>query len=231
MKSFLPFLIPTCLWLGSERALAQNLNWGSLLYSDLADSSGETLDYSFVFEIGAFVDGFTPDDSNTGEWSSHWQTFDRAAYNGIEPQDDGVFGYFTSSVMMRADGTSDSPHLTPGASSFEGLAGFLWVRNSDSPEPGSEWLLVRAESWIFPTAGPECCGNDGVIEWSTSDLGSADRPVWGSQGGVEGDGFHSVGGIHTLQTHTFVPEPSSLMLAGWLGGCLLLRRRRTPIPT
>jgi hypothetical protein len=56
-------------------------------------------------------------------------------------------------------------------------------------------------------------------------LSTGDTPGWGSQGGVTGPGERTDTGIYDLQTHTFVPEPSSLVFA-IIGTGLLLRRRR-----
>jgi hypothetical protein len=197
---------------------AQTLDWGSEVFSDIVDSTGETLDNTFVFEIGAFLDGFVPDESNVGSWHANWRVFDQAAYNPDA-------GYFTSTVRMRDDGTSDSPYQTPGAPSFEGLGGYLWVRNADTPGEGTEWLLTRADTWVYPTALPGCCDNETAAQWSVSDLDSGDVPKWGNQGGVIGPGSYSTTGPHTLQTFTVVPEPSSVLLA-LCGGAVAMRRRR-----
>lgn len=206
---------------------SQTLNWGSAVFSNLVDNNGKTMGDTFVFELGSFVNGFTPDDTNINDWLANWQVFDAATYNGIEePVDDGIYGYFTSVVNMNADGTSDSPWQTPGATSFEGLDAYLWVRNSDLAIEGSEWLLTRADNWLFPTADPDCCGNGPPIEWSTSDLTSSNIPVWGSQGGITGGGIISNPGIYTLQSAAFVPEPSSFMLCMIAGILTVVRRRR-----
>lgn len=200
------------------RAQAQTLEWGSEVFSDLADSDGHALDNTFVFELGTFETGFVPDETNVNLWFENWLAFDRATFSPLN-------GYFTSTVNMQDDGTSDSPYLTSGAPSFEGLSAYLWVRNDDNPAPGSEWLLTRADSWVFPDAVPGCCANGVPTQWSISDLDGGDVPLWGSQGGVTGFGEKSATGPYELQTYTFVPEPSSVTLAG-LAGCLLLRRRR-----
>jgi hypothetical protein len=220
-------LLLGCLGLSTGALHAQAFNWGSAVFSDLVDSEGNTLDDTFVFEVGAFTEGFIPDETNIGEWYSNWQVFDAAAYNGVEETgDDGIYGYFTSTVNMNPDGTSDSPWQTPGALSFEGLDAYIWVRNSDIAGEGTEWSLVRADDWVFPTADPDCCGNGQPIEWSTSDLTSSDTPVWGSQGGITGGGIITNTGTYTLQTATFVPEPSPLMLSLLFAVVILLRRRR-----
>jgi hypothetical protein len=227
MKKFILHLSIVIMCLLPGRLGAQNLNWGSPIFSDIVDSEGNVLDDTYVFQIGAFVGGFVPDVENTSDWLRYWQVFDGADYNGIGDPDDGVYGYFTSSAAMTDNGLSDSSELSPLASSFEGLDGYLWIRNSNLDEPGSEWFLARAGNWIFPMPVPGCCDNDGVVEWSTSDLLAGDTPVWGSQGGTKGNGEYSYSGTEHLQTYSFVPEPSSAMLVGLFSGMMILRRRRT----
>lgn len=218
MKNLILLIVVSILLTAAHRLPAQTLDWGSAVFSELVDSEGQTLDNTFVFELGAFVGGFVPDETNVDDWLSYWRVFDQAAYNPS-------LGYFTSQVNMLDDGTSDSSYLTSGSLSFEGLGAYLWVRNGDDPVEGTEWLLTRADNWTFPTAIPGCCDNGTPLQWSVSDLDSGDIPKWGNQGGVEGPGVYSVTGPYTLQTYTFVPEPSSLALVAFAAG-LMLRRRR-----
>ena len=205
------------LWSASP-AQGQTLNWGSEVFGSFVDSDGQALDDSFIFEIGTFAAGFDPDAGNTADWIGNWRVFDRAEFNPS-------LGYFTSAVNMLDDGTSDSPFMTPGATGFEGLVAYLWVRNSNDPVPGTEWFLGRAGSWIFPAAIPGCCDDGPPLEWSLSDLNGSDTPEWGKQGGVNGGGEFTYSGSEQLQTHTFVPEPSSFMLALLGCGLLWIRRR------
>ena len=225
MRSLILSILAFACLAGVPRLAAQQLNWGSTVGaldgSTIVDSTGAALDNTFVFELGAFLDGFTPDESNVDDWITNWRVFDQAAYNSGDI-------YFTGTANMLDDGTSDSPDQTSGAPSFEGLQAYIWIRNSDLAEEGSEWLLTRADSWTFPTATPGCCDNQGVVEWSVSDLDSGDIPVWGNQGGYEGGGSYTTTGPYTLQTYTFVPEPSSLLLAA-VSGLLVFRRRRDPV--
>lgn len=205
---------------------AQQLNWGSAAFSDLVDSKGAVLDATFVFEIGAFNAGFTPTESNLSDWRSNWQVFDRAAYNGVEePIDDGISGYFTGTARMLDDGRSNSSFMTPSAPSFEGLDGYLWVRKGDHPIPGSEWLVIRSDNWVFPTAIPGCCDNDTPFDWSTSELDGGDLPKWGKQGSTAGPGEFADSNDHTLQTYTFVPEPSAALMVILASSLAMIRRR------
>jgi hypothetical protein len=66
-----------------------------------------------------------------------------------------------------------------------------------------------------------------VVEWSVSDLSSADVvPLWGRQTDQQGFGEYDTISGSGLQTFTFIPEPSSSLMAmiGVLG--MVMRRRR-----
>ena len=227
MKLSSSILTACLMWLAPMALFGQQINWGSSIYDDIVDSEAQVLDQTFIFQLGSFGSGFTPGEENVSEWAANWEVFDEADYNGIEtPADDGIWGYFTSTVNMEADGTSNSPALTPGAGSFEGRSAFVWIRNGDDPVEGTEWLLMRADSWIFPNADPDCCNNDLPLEWSMSDLAFDDVPLWGSQSGVAGSGEFTTTGSHTMQTFTFVPEPSTALLVALAGMVAVMRRRR-----
>lgn len=209
---------------------AQTINWGSAMFNDIVDSNGNTLDNTFVFELGSFVNGYTPDADKPEDWLANWQAFDVAAYNGVEANpidDDGIYGYFGSVATMNAGGTSNSSGQTPGAISFEGLKAYMWIRNSTVMQADSEWMLVSANAWVFPAPDSDCCGNSLPIEWSTSDLTASITPVWGTQGGLRGGGLVTSMGNFTMQTATVVPEPSVPLLAGFAGIMLATTRRRS----
>ena len=217
MKPYLTIIAVACFLATGSRAAAQTIDWGSPMFSDLVDSTGKTLDSGYTFEIGAFTPNFTPDQTNVTEWAANWHTFDSAAYNKD-------LGYFTSSVQMAAGGQSSNPLFANLGLNFQDLHGYLWIRNSDTPLPGVQWLLARAASWIFPTY-TGCCANTAPLQWSVSDLAPT-TPVYGKQGEIPGAGVFTDSGTHTLQTYTFVPEPSTPLLVILAGATLALRRRR-----
>ncbi len=200
----------------ASRIHAQTLNWGNEVFGELTDSAGVALDNTFVFELGSFVGGFVPTPSNLEQWALNWEVFDRAAHQES-------IGYFTSTVYVNNDVTTSNP--TASTMSFAGLDAYIWIRNQDDPVEGAEWLLTRASNWTFPTVGGDCC-NTQVVEWAVSDLDPGNVPVWGRQNGEFGSGEFSSAGSAGLQTFTFVPEPSSALLAAIAGGFMVLRRRR-----
>ena len=202
-------------------APAQTLNWGSEVFSDLRDSDGNVWDNSYVIELGAFNAGFDPTQANVQDWLTNWNVFDQAAYSQAD-------GYFTGTTQMMDNGTSSSPWLTAGATSFAGLEAYIWIRSGDLPVPGSQWLVTRASSWVFSSPIPGCCDNSLPTEWSVSDLGT-EVPKWGGQGSIDGPGTHTYNDPSTLQTFTFIPEPSSSLLTALTIVGLLLRRNRSLI--
>lgn len=225
-----PWILLTCAVFGAlciPRSDAQTtVEWGAS-GAPLIDSDGDGIDDSFVFELGAFALNFNPDDSNVGEWLTHWRVFDRLIY-------DSVFGFSTSSSTILSDGTSDSLFASSDpAFNFSGLDAYVWIRNGvldgDQPLPGSEWFLARAEIWRFPAESENCCETT-FLEWSTSDLTPTDIPKWGLQSNVPGgDGvftFTPNEGFDGIQTHTFIPEPSSSLLLMLGAAGLVLTRRR-----
>lgn len=227
-----PWILIPCAVFGAlciSRSDAQTtIEWGAS-GSPLIDSDGDAIDDNFVFELGAFALDFDPNESNVGQWLTHWRVFDRLIY-------DTIFGFSTSSSTILSDGTSDSPFASSDpAFNFSGLDAYVWVRNGflvdNKPVPGSEWFLARAEIWSFPAESENCC-ETAFIEWSTSDLTSTDVPKWGRQGNVTGGegvfNFTPNESFNGIQTHTFIPEPSSSLLL-MLGGAGLVLIRRRPI--
>ncbi len=224
-------LITLCCLFLAVKAQSQTLNWGSEDLGIVVDSNGAEVDNTFVFELGAFFN-FTPTENNVDDWYANWQVFDFTSYNaGINDRN------FEGSVYVENDPNDPEANVAtsnnPSASqlNFSGLEAYMWVRKGNTPTVGSEWLLVRADSWVFPTQGAACC-DTGLIEWSTTDLGSS-VPLWGRQYGVRGPGegefdsqTYDYNTSPLLQTFTFVPEPSTFVMSVVAALGLLLRRRR-----
>lgn len=231
MKSLHARLFATCapawaLCLFAPLAKAQlntaSVNWGSQDFSTIVDSNGDTIpaDGTFQFELGAFATGFVPDSSNVTDWFGNWFTFDRASYV-VDGNGTSVFASSYEFYDETIEGTAD----------FQGLGinrdAYIWIYNSTTPEPGTEWLLTRASNWEFPTLAVDCCNNELPLEWSASDLTATDVPLWGNQLGTEGPGENTVFSTgYDLQTYTFVPEPSSALLVALAGLVGVMRRRR-----
>jgi hypothetical protein len=64
-----------------------------------------------------------------------------------------------------------------------------------------------------------------TLNWEVQDLGST-TPIFGAQGASIGGGYAtSPTSQNTIQTYTFIPEPSSALLIA-ASMIVLLRRRR-----
>ncbi len=198
-------------------ARAQTITWGSPLFTYLYDSNGVTWNDSINVQLGYFTPGFAPGTSNTADWDSNWKMVDQTAYN---PD----LGYFTSNVTLpKSDDGSDPVFLDQAA--------YLWIHNSTVAESGSEWLLTRTD-WEFIDSTVGCCDKTLADQWSTSELGEANPPVWGGQGGVGGGGtYTSTSNSYSLQTYGFetsspIPEVSSSVVGIALMFGLVMKRRR-----
>lgn len=223
-------LLPTAIALATPASAVQ-INWGDVVDSDLRDSYGNSLDATYAIQLGFFekVLGtqFVPTADNAADWSSHWKVFDQAAF-------DPLAGYFASTVMLNADGTSSGPVADNDLGlDFSNQDAYIWIHNSETPGVNTEWFLGRssnaATAWHIPGKVADCCDNRLPLEWSVSDLTPTDTPVYGKQGDVPGAGSYTVTGTYTLQTFTFVPEPSSSLLLALGGVAAVLRRRRAGI--
>ena len=206
MKAHLTPLFALSFIVGTIDVHSQTLNWASFTNSTIVDSEGDPLDSTFLFQLGVFDASFVPEESNVGEWSGKWTTFDTAdySYNAVD------LGHFAGSQVIQ-----EVPNY---AAMFQGLKAYLWIRNAS----GTEFFLASAVSWTFPVAETDCCPT-GVTTWSISDFGTG-TPIWGSQNGNDGAGEFTPG-PYELQTHA-VPEPSFSLL-GMVGcGVMLLRRHR-----
>lgn len=212
MKISLPKLAALALLLGCSSANSQTLNWGSLTESEIVDSNGATLDNLenvFLFQLGAFEEDFIPDETNVSQWLANWKVFDSAS---LTNEGDGKYHFLDSRTVEDYNDTESGDY----SSAFEGLKGYIWVRNTAN----TEYFLASASEWTFPTV-QECCPT-GIHSWS---LGDAIVPVWGSIGDNHGGGEYSSPGPYDIQTHA-VPEAGSTLLALVACGMTLLRRRR-----
>jgi len=202
---------------------ASSIIWGSAVFSDLLDSHGNALvQNTYQFELGVFDAAFNATTTPLSEWFTHWTMVDSAAYSQNN-------GYFAATLLTE--------NIAP---SLVGKDAYLWIRNSPTIEYQSgEWLLVRDSNWILPPAhSPSsinaCCDNTPPLQWSVSDLGATDVPLYGYQNNSYQKPV-GTGGVSTptpttyLQTASYsvVPEPYSAVMMLVLGVLTLLDRRRS----
>jgi hypothetical protein len=202
---------------------AQTINFSSLTNSTIVDSTGTPLDSSYVFEFGAFNQTFIPTSSNMALWEANWNVFYSTAYSYNATSG----SYFT--------GTQDVKAVPNYETLFQNLPAYIFVRNSAD----TEFFLATASSkpeidpWVFPVLVDDCCSVDESITWSMSDFLSSpagDTPVWGGQSNLHSGGtYNSSFGPSDLQTHVFVPELSSCLMALLGVGSLAFRRVRSNV--
>jgi len=210
-------------------SIGQTISWGTAVGNTLVQSDGATVGASFNFELGTFVDGFNPRVENPSVWAANWRAFDQANTSNAKFNPD--FGFVSSSSVLDENGhTTVSPFAgEPEPHDFRGSQGYIWAFNDKTPSADAEWALITDSQWKFPdNAQP----NAPVLQWRLSEGdGESHEPVFGGVNNTSGPGVKTETTAFDLQTHTFVPEPSTvfLVLAGW-GALLLSRPRRIDFP-
>ena len=203
-----------------------SFEFGSVIASD---GSALTLD-EFSFELGSFGLGFEPTASNTDEWLQNWKVFDAITSPDTDTSDGlanngGASSFFAGSASVNLDRTSDSEDANPTDQFAAGEQAYVFIRNDDVPEFGSEWLLYTSDSgtpWVFPGGFAE------HLLWS---LGDADTVVWGAvnDSTIGAGEFTDSSTEFFVRTHGFegvsIPEPTSLSLCG-VAALFLSRRKR-----
>jgi hypothetical protein len=227
-----------------QSAIASGISWSSLTLSEFRDSYGNLLDETFHVQLGFFEDTFVPNTGNVADWVTKWKVFDEASINLNGDGSD----YFTSEAWVGSDGLSyvnseSGPILNPDATNslglnYAGQTAYIWLYNNKDPSTETEWFLARlgeevllADRWILPAGSDLCCDTTPNLQWNISQLDTNDvTPVWGAQSGEIGNGHYTdpTPGAYDIQTFTFIPEPSSFLMAV-LGSSLLLRRRRDQV--
>jgi hypothetical protein len=231
MKKSLALIATALFALAAPSAHAYTLTWGASQGSLFYNSQGALLDKDYFFDIGTFANGFIPDSSNLSQWEANWKVIDRAVSNdptGLQT----LWNPSTSEItngdnVINALGQSDSDYAISANSFQASETMYLWVFNSKSIIPGSEWALLyddtevainNAASWF--TVAPSATFDP---TYAVEDL---DRAVFGgAQGQQYAGGFSATPSAFLLQT-AVVPEPGSCLLLAASGLALSFRRRR-----
>ena len=148
------------------------------------------------FELGTFTSGFDPRTATPDQWVANWIVLQGADYNKADQQ-----------VIETATlGSNDSPFL-------ENTQAYIWGFTSKVVDADSQWLLVAATSWKWPsvdTLSPPT--------FSMSDALPEDAII----GSVNPDDDT----YHMRLAYVAVPEPSAPLLAAAACVCFGWRRRR-----
>jgi hypothetical protein len=94
------------------------------------DSHGTPFDSGYIFELGAFIPGFSPTSANTTQWAANWVTAARVAY-------DAKNRAFSGSRYIYSVNTS--PFLTSNR-------GWIWGYRAGRSD---EWILIGNPSWLW----------------------------------------------------------------------------------
>lgn len=116
----------SCLLISALRGQVP-IPWSSPPAATNLTSSGQTMDNSFVFELGVFTGSFVPTAENRDEWEENWNVADQSNY-------DSSTARYTS---VHTAASNSAPFTV-------GKAAYVWGQS------GSEWILFRSESWIWP---------------------------------------------------------------------------------
>lgn len=213
---------------------ASTVFWDSAFNDLLYDSNGDALDETFIFEIGTFG-SFEPTYGNVDQWEANWKVIDRAYHESnplFAPDSQGwsvADQFYTGTVEHQTDGTSSSPEANPGDVFAQDEIVYLWVYNSKSIVPSSEWALVTdgtpvgdsldGADWLVP----DPADTGGSYNWHLVDANTA---VIGGANDDRGPGAYNATPLDfSLQT-AVVPEPGSAFLLFAAAAAHLIRRAR-----
>ena len=147
--------------IGCNKVQAGGVDWNSTFFQTNTTSTGAPLDDAWVFELGAFVSGFTPTSANTASWATNWRPAQRIFYN------------------ITTQGFASSYDVLSNAAPFNTNAlGYIWGHNCSVIS--GQWLLVSNSTWKWPLAG----GVNVPVQWS---MNGATNIIVGQ---VNGTGFH-----------------------------------------
>lgn len=150
---------------------------------------------SIRFELGTFAPGFDPTTATPDQWVSNWIVLQGADYDLVDQQ-----------VIQTATLESNDSPFTFNTQAY------IWGYTSKDVAPDSQWLLVAAPSWKWPSATAPL-----PTTFSMSDA----KP----QDAIYGEVNPESGGYHMQFEYVVVPEPSTALLACAALG-LVFRRRR-----
>ena len=139
---------------------ATTIIWGSEVFSDLLDSKGAIMGDTYIFELGAFKPGFTPNLSNKEQWAANWVCVQAKTYNNnmSVKQYEGLYDF----------AVENNSTLIP-----QGAAVYVW--GFQGGVTSSEWILFRKSTptaWTWPEPdpmNPDLTLNPNLTYWNAAD--------------------------------------------------------------
>jgi hypothetical protein len=227
-KSVSSLLALTVFGLTATSSLAVTMHWGNAILGNVVKSDGTAIDTAdnFEFELGVFDPSFIPTEANVANWIDNWIRIDSADYNEAA-------SYFTSSFEFIPDpaaspgsatfSISNSPEASSGAEFTGGTAIYLLVYNNTLMNTTTEIFLGRANTWEVPNPAD----NQTTLPLNNRLSQITGTPIYGGANNNSGAGERSVvPATFNLQTATFVPEPSGILLFLLGTGLACARRQR-----
>jgi hypothetical protein len=213
--------------LALSQAEANSIEWGSEAFGTGLTSTGGSVT-GFTFELGTFG-SFIPDESNLPLWRDSWKLLDSTSYNPTTK-------VFTDTATLVYDlGSStwspSSADVTPPSNQFaEGEQVYIWVYNNTNMDATTEWgVYTRKNStdplnpdWVLPT-GP---GSQTALPQFMFTPDVNNTPFGGTPTSTGLGEFTPPSSSFSFQTHSFIPEPSSIFLLGIACSMGLVRRRK-----
>jgi len=81
VNRLLPTFLITITYSLCHQAQAEDIQWFNSFFSDSRDSHGLALTSEWEFQLGYFVDGFVPTNTNSNQWSEKWVALDATIYD------------------------------------------------------------------------------------------------------------------------------------------------------
>ncbi len=127
-------------------------------------SSDEIMDGEFVFQLGVFNPGFTPDPARKWEWESKWNP--KATANYIS-----ATKVFSGSVFLTNQPVPNAPPFTVGAKAY------IWGKRGTGNN--AEWILFSNANWLWPLEND--IDSNSSLNWRTREalqviLGTVNAP-------------------------------------------------------
>lgn len=200
----------------SQAALsAQTVNWGAtgnFLDSSntrFYDSAGVPLGSSFIWDVGTFLNNFTPTLANINDWKSNWLSL------ATDTIDTGVPWNFGGSADITSNLTN-------------GHIGYIWgYDNINNPTETVLWTGNPSE-WRLPTFGSaELPPNLSTTNARNVIVGRIDTDLADNAAGViTGGGTFTGNPANPWEIQTASVPESSVVLIGAAGGLLIFAKRR-----
>lgn len=118
------------------------------------------MDGGFVFEIGVFDAGFTPDPARTWEWQAKWHPRQSKSYNATTK-------FFSGTVNLTGfwDYTTSPPTSLANPPPFTiGAKGYIWGKKGVGGN--AEWILISNSDWLWPVENDV---TPGALPWRVRD--------------------------------------------------------------